>query len=35
MKDFFTSMLPTQLERAVLTVGGVIGWVWGMCFGTC
>ena len=35
MKDFFTSMLPTQLERAVLAAGGVIGWVWGMCFGTC
>jgi len=35
MKEFFTSMLPTQLERAVLAIGAFVGWLWGMCFGAC
>ena len=35
MKEFFGSMLPTAYERLTLGIGGVIGWVWGFCFGTC
>lgn len=33
MQEFFSGLMPTALEKAVLAVGGAIGWVWGMAFG--
>lgn len=35
MKEFFGSMLPADYEKPVLFIGGIFGWLWGFCFGTC
>lgn len=32
MKEFLCGLLPSEAERAVLTVGGVVGWIWGIAF---
>ena len=32
MKETILSMLPTQAERLLLTIGGLVGWAWGLVF---
>ncbi len=33
IREILTGFVPTYLERIVLAIGGIIGWVWGMAFG--
>ncbi len=35
MKEFFLNLIPTELEKLVYIIGGVVGFIWGCAFGHC